>query len=77
MTYARLDLHEGELLEIGRVPISVVWARKRSCVLIIPQYENLDGVELPMVSREELRNHSACLRISIAESVKSRKNDRR
>lgn len=77
MTYARLDLREGEILEIGRVPVAVTWARKRTCVLLVPQYENLDGFELPLCSREELRNHSAVLRINIAQAIKQRKNDHR
>ena len=77
MTYARLDVHEGELLEIGNVPVAVSWARKRSCTLLIPQYEDLDGVSWPTVSRDELRNHAVRLQILIASQVKQRKNDRR
>jgi len=75
MTYARLDLHEGDLLDIGNVPVAITWARKKRCILLVPQYESLDGVPWPMISKEELRNHSACLRISIATAIKSSKND--
>ena len=77
MSVARIDLNEGQVVEIGGVPVVLVYSRHKQAVLLLPQYECVEGLSLPMVTEAELRTKAERLRVRVAIRRKSEHNSER